>query len=417
MLSASACGGPELPPIVQRSPRLTLRAPAELEICAGTFDLMESEVIELQDRFGVEPGPVEYTWMPESHYDDAELPCKLSTLACSLDAEVYARTLASTHELVHAARESLPAVLEEGLATFLSAPSSNDPAEMVARAQLLEALALGSWEGSEDGRGLYERSAHFVSFLISRSGWDKFIEFERRVRDASSNREQPLAEWTTDFEAVYGETFEQAWAAYADYPDCALAQFHHPLTACGRVMSGVVDASLRPAFMADAEDAEFSDALACTDDHVFGPHSLNGGVATRAANFVIEVDNWVGGSVAIALSGAPSPDSRALVTSCGDCWDGSASMLTHASPDERLAARGAMPRAASLGLFAEGFVAKTCSTPGTAAFWLRALGENSGARRHDALHHGLLELPSGLYALILYGAFDTDGALGLRLQY
>lgn len=88
--------------------------------------------------------------------------------------------------------------------------------------------------------------------------------------------------------------------------------------------------------MADAEDAEFSDALACTDDHVFGPHSLNGGAATRAANFVIEVDN---------------------------CWDGAASMLTHAIPDDRQ------------------------------------------------------ELPSGLYALILYGSFDTDGALGLRLQY
>ncbi|PRP90784.1 hypothetical protein ENSA5_62180 [Enhygromyxa salina] len=60
-------------------------------------------------------------------------------------------------------------------------------------------------------------------------------------------------------------------------------------------------------------------------------------------------------------------------------------------PRARLAARGAMPRAASLGLFTEGFVAKTCSTPGTAAFWLRALGENSGARRHEALHHGLLD--------------------------
>ncbi|WP_146156247.1 hypothetical protein, partial [Enhygromyxa salina] len=47
----------------------------------------------------------------------------------------------------------------------------------------------------------------------------------------------------------------------------------------------------------------------------------------------------------------------------------------HARLVPGLAARGAMPRAASLGLFAEGFVAKTCSTPGTAAFWLRALGE------------------------------------------
>ena len=58
----------------------------------------------------------------------------------------------------------------------------------------------------------------------------------------------------------------------------------------------------------------------------------------------------------------------------------------------RLAACGETPRAVSLGLFAEGFVAKTCGTPGTAAFWLRALDENSGARRHDGFHHRLLEL-------------------------
>ncbi|MFO7561058.1 MAG: protein kinase [Enhygromyxa sp.] len=55
-----------------------------------------------------------------------------------------------------------------------------------------------------------------------------------------------------------------------------------------------------------------------------------------------------------------------------------------------LAARGAIPRAASLGLSAAGFVAETCSTPGTAAFRLRASDENPGARRHDGLHHGLL---------------------------
>jgi uracil-DNA glycosylase family 4 len=63
----------------------------------------------------------------------------------------------------------------------------------------------------------------------------------------------------------------------------------------------------------------------------------------------------------------------------------------------RLAACGETPRAASLGLSAEGFVAETCSTPGTAAFRLRALDENPAARRHDGFHHrllGLLEQPS-----------------------
>src|SRR5690606_25354859 len=55
-----------------------------------------------------------------------------------------------------------------------------------------------------------------------------------------------------------------------------------------------------------------------------------------------------------------------------------------------LGARGAIPRATSLGLFAEGFVSETCSTPGTAAFRLRALDENPGARSRDGWHHGLL---------------------------
>jgi hypothetical protein len=55
-----------------------------------------------------------------------------------------------------------------------------------------------------------------------------------------------------------------------------------------------------------------------------------------------------------------------------------------------LGARGATPHAASLGLFTQGFVAKTCREPAPAAFWLRALGKKSGARRRDGLHHGLL---------------------------
>src|SRR5690606_6625669 len=54
-------------------------------------------------------------------------------------------------------------------------------------------------------------------------------------------------------------------------------------------------------------------------------------------------------------------------------------------------ARGAIRHAASLGLSADGFVAETCSTSSTAAFRLRALDENPGARSRDGLRHGLLE--------------------------
>ena len=78
------------------------------------------------------------------------------------------------------------------------------------------------------------------------------------------------------------------------------------------------------------------------------------------------------------------------------------------SRDVALAARGAIPHAASLGLFDEGCVAETCSTPGTTAFRLLPLAENSGARRRDGLRHGLLAdaLPDGV--LFLDGSLDPD---------
>lgn len=349
--------------MVKSSSRLILRAPTDLEICAGTFASMEAEVIELQSRFGVDPNLVDYAWMPESHYDDEALPCNLSTFACSIGNNVYARTLASTHELVHASRPSLPAVLEEGLATLLSVPRTNDVGEMATRDELLTALELGTWEQASDERGVYERSAHFVSFLLAAWGHDKFADFERRVRGASSNREQPLAKWEADFEDIYGEPFSAVWQEYADYPDCGLAQYHLPLTACTMVADGALSASLRPAFMTDTEDAEFSDSLACADAHVFGPRQLLDGATVRAANFAVEVDNWIGGSVHVTLTGAASERSRLLLTNCGDCWDGSASMLTGSSPSE------------------------------------------------------LLNIQSGPYALILFAEIDAHGELGVRLRY
>ncbi|MFO7566993.1 MAG: cyclic nucleotide-binding domain-containing protein [Enhygromyxa sp.] len=94
---------------------------------------------------------------------------------------------------------------------------------------------------------------------------------------------------------------------------------------------------------------------------------------------------------------------ESLCTGCGNCAKACPWENIRMAP-RRLAARGAIPRAASLdgtdslqlwqGLSAPGFVAETCSTPGTAAFRLRASDENPGARRHDGLHHGLLAGPA-----------------------
>ena len=73
-----------------------------------------------------------------------------------------------------------------------------------------------------------------------------------------------------------------------------------------------------------------------------------------------------------------------------------------------LAARGAIPHDTSLVLFDEGFVAETCSTPGTAAFRLRAHAEKPGARSREGLRHGLLA--PGTCVRISTGAVVPPGA-------
>jgi nucleotide-binding universal stress UspA family protein len=81
-----------------------------------------------------------------------------------------------------------------------------------------------------------------------------------------------------------------------------------------------------------------------------------------------------------------------------------------------LAARGETPHDTSLGLFAQGFVAETSSTPGTGAFRLRALDENPGARSRDGFHHGLLAIDTrvvvgNVVSTLLAQADELDAGL------
>lgn len=320
-LILSACGGDDLPPIHERSESLILRSPSDLPVCKGTFAKMEAEVIHIQKMFGSAPEPVDYSWMPESHYSADEFPCDFQAFGCAASFSVYARTLASTHELVHSARSgSLPSVLEEGLATLLDVPMDADAGVMASRAILLEALEAGTWSLAPDINGLYERLAHFTSFLFAQYGQEKFLEFEANVRwDDYAYR--PRSEWARGFEAVYGASFDEAWADYADYPDCPPAQFHLPLTQCAMLATGPVDARLVP------EDT-FTRTLECSDDEVVGPIVSYNRSMVRSASYVVDLHSHLAGTVEIAWTGQPSQADRAVLTNCGNCWDGSAAFLS-----------------------------------------------------------------------------------------
>ncbi len=55
-----------------------------------------------------------------------------------------------------------------------------------------------------------------------------------------------------------------------------------------------------------------------------------------------------------------------------------------------MATRGETQHHASLVFFAPGGIAKTCNTPGTAAFWLLSRSEKLLASRPAGFHRGLL---------------------------
>jgi hypothetical protein len=323
----------ELPPIREQSEWLVLRGPADLPICEGSFARMEAEVMQISEMFGSGPVTVDYSWMPAPQYHPEDLPCPVGW-ACASHRNVYAPTLMMTHELVHAARWSLPSVLEEGLATMLNVAINLNTDVMASRELLREAFEAGTYELAPDGQALYERSAHFVSFLFAYYGRDTFLEFEKRVR-WETYAHRPLTQWAADFEAVYGESFDQAWETYATYPDCAPAQYHLPLTACSMLETHPPDASLFPAYIIDpGPDATFTRALECGDDGVVGPITFFNGAVTRSASYVIDIDNHFSGMVWFDLTGEITDASRAIITNCGNCWDGAAVFLSRKHPND-----------------------------------------------------------------------------------
>jgi hypothetical protein len=326
-LLLSACADDvDLPPIRQQSEWLVLRGPTELQICDATFSTMEAEVMQISEMFGSGPVTVDYSWMPKPQYQPEDLPCDIGW-ACSTNRDVYAPTLMMTHELVHAARWSLPSVLDEGLATLLEVASDRDADAMASREILREALEVGTYELAPDPPALYERLAHFVSFLFAQYGRDTFLEFEKRVR-WETYAHRPLSQWAADFEAVHGESFEQAWETYATYPDCPPAQYHLPLTACSMLETRPPDASLLPAFILEpGPEAIFTRAMECDDGEVGGPVVFNGSL-TRSATYRVDIDNHFGGTVWFDLTGEITDASRVIVTDCGNCWEGAGVFLS-----------------------------------------------------------------------------------------
>ena len=318
---AGMAGCEAKPPLRQADEYLSLRAPADLEICAGTFTKASREVELIRSEFAPSTGPVEFEWLPSSHYPDSDFPCAVSDYACASGTSVYSRAAVSTHELVHAARTpGLPELLEEGLATMLDEPTLFE-SELASREELEAALFDDSWQLSH---GFYERAAHFVSFLVARSGREKLAELEHHF--GPSQAEAYLANRATMEAAlaeVYGSSLAELVVEYEDYPDCAPAQFHHPISVCHALTTSSPVAVLRPRFGTDTEQSAYRRSVDCASEEVYGPIARFDHTS-RAVSVAIELESPLAQPVRASLEGSSSEASLAWLTNCGDCWSGSA---------------------------------------------------------------------------------------------
>jgi hypothetical protein len=79
-------------------------------------------------------------------------------------------------------------------------------------------------------------------------------------------------------------------------------------------------------------EATFTRALECDDDEIVGPVVLFNDSVTRSASYRIDIDNHFGGMVWFDLTGEITDANRAIITSCGNCWEGSGVFLSSEHP-------------------------------------------------------------------------------------
>lgn len=280
----------ELPPVIESSEHLVLRG--EEDVCAGTFDEMEARILAVQDIFGAPAAQVSYSWLLD-RFPEAE--CMAGATACTRGHDIFAMDLGVEHELIHAARSrSLPAPLEEGIATFLGGnrmPSGT-------REELRLAI-------ETDDAFSYQRASEFVQFLIQIGGFDMLGELSQTTSYDSS-----FSDWRSGFEQLYGQTWDEVWAAYLASPQCDPATMHDDVLSC--YATATPAANLTPELM---QPREYTQEMACDSAQVIGP--VNGDELRHEA--LIQLDETGIQTLAIALTGDVVDGSRATLTRCGTC--------------------------------------------------------------------------------------------------
>lgn len=281
----------ELPPVIEASEHLILRG--EDEVCAGTFDETEARVIAVQGLFEVPDTQVEYNWL-QGRFPAAE--CVQGANACARGEDIFARDLGEEHELIHASRSdfSLPAPLEEGLATFLG--GNRMPAGTRDEFQ----IAIES-----DETFSYTRASEFVQFLVELGGFEDLHELA-----SLTHYEMAFSQWRPQLEKVYGMSWDELWDAYLASPECEPLTMHDDVLLCYSDLGAVEN--LTPGLM---NPRQYVYEMSCSDPLVIGP--VNGDELRHEV--LVQFEEVSIQTVNVTLIGDVVEGSYATLTRCGTC--------------------------------------------------------------------------------------------------
>ena len=222
----SACGDanddPTWPvPEVTHGRHVRLRSDGLEPTCGGTLAYLDTAVEVLSAAIQVPiPEDFDFYW----YHGPLEQMCSPGAGACWTGREVVSPMVPHDHEVVHAVAAGLGEthqILREGLAVaygddvghWKETPSYDPDA-------LFEVDDLFA-------PGLYPSAGHWVRFVLDRHGVEPFQAFWRSTPPAAT-----LAQIEESFAQAYGESWDDALAAYASYPACTGGESRMKLMEC-----------------------------------------------------------------------------------------------------------------------------------------------------------------------------------------
>jgi len=283
---------PEFPEVSWKGRFLHVAQTAAGEVCSGSNPYQDRYVEILAHRLDIEiDEPLRFAYIETAELQDYCFQDDIR--GCYYDGNAYSTTPVQTHELAHAVADRAgwmgPRAFSEGFAEAFGGDFDAGTQRLPIR-EVVE-----HFEVSPDH---YYTAALFVRFLIERHGVQLLGDFMR-----GTERDDELVSISEDFEAVFSEPLESAFADFDGYPACSAWANH----------DAIVECSL-PDLVWDGDVLKANVPLDCSLETVVGPFVPGPRMWDTRAFSVSEDGDYI---ATVTTTG--TSDAGVRITRCGTC--------------------------------------------------------------------------------------------------